>query len=97
MEKLSIRKGDIRKTSSSFASVMTVLLIALMFKLTINALFTFPNLSSPISGIKEFRETLLIDLKVHRQICKNGVSKSVALIIKHVNFQLSRVHPDGVV
>ena len=28
---------------------------------------------------------------------KNGVSKSIAHVIKHVNFQLHSVHPDGVI
>ena len=36
-------------------------------------------------------------LKAHRQISENGVSKSIFLVIRHVNFQLYRVHPDGVV
>ena len=27
---------------------------------------------------------------------KNGVSKSIAHVIYHTNFQLYRVHPDGV-
>ena len=28
---------------------------------------------------------------------KNGVSKSIVCVIKHANFQLYRVHPDGVI
>ena len=28
---------------------------------------------------------------------KNGVSKSIVHVIKHTNFQLYRVHPDGVI
>ena len=34
-------------------------------------------------------------LKTHQQISKIGVSKSVVCVIKHANFQLYRVHPDG--
>ena len=33
-------------------------------------------------------------LKAHRQILKNGASKSIFYVIKHANFQLYRVHPD---
>ena len=36
-------------------------------------------------------------LKPHRQISKNGVSKSIVHIIKYANFQLDRVHPEGVI
>ena len=36
-------------------------------------------------------------LKTHRQISKNGVSKSIVHVIKHANFQLYRVHPDEVI
>ena len=28
---------------------------------------------------------------------KNGVSKSIVHVIKHVNFHLYRAHPDGVI
>ena len=28
---------------------------------------------------------------------RNGVSKSIVHVIKHDNFQLHRVHPDGVI
>ena len=28
---------------------------------------------------------------------KNGVTKSIVHVIKHANFQLYRVHPDGVI
>ena len=33
----------------------------------------------------------------HVSIVKNGVLKSIVYVIKHVNFQLYRVHPDGVI
>ena len=37
-------------------------------------------------------------LKAHRQISKkNGVSKGIVHVIKHANFQLHMVHPDGVI
>ena len=38
-----------------------------------------------------------IALKVHQQISKNGVSKSIVLVIKPAKFQLYRVYPDGVI
>ena len=39
----------------------------------------------------------LASLRAHRQISKNGVSKSIALVIKQAHFQLCRVHPEGVI
>ena len=38
-----------------------------------------------------------IALKVHQQISKNGVSKSIVLVIKPAKFQLYTVYPDGVI
>ena len=41
-----------------------------------------------------------LNLRAHRHIdryLKNGVSKSIVHMIKHANFQLYRVHPDGVI
>ena len=40
---------------------------------------------SPANGYKDIDRYL-----------KNGVSKTIVHVIKHVNFQLYRVHPDGV-
>ena len=40
-------------------------------------------------------ESLQKCLKAHRQGPKSGVSKSIYMI-KHVNFQLCKVHPDGI-
>ena len=36
-------------------------------------------------------------LKAHCQISTNSFSKSIAHVIKYANFQLYRVHPDGVI
>ena len=40
---------------------------------------------------------LMAELKAHWQISKNGVSKSIVHVIKHVNFQLYRTHPDEII
>ena len=46
---------------------------------------------------KSMQATLKPSLKAHQQISKkNGVSKIIVRVIKHANFQLYRVHPDGV-
>ena len=36
-------------------------------------------------------------LKAHRQISKNRAPKSIVHVMKHVNFQLYRTHPDEVI
>ena len=36
-------------------------------------------------------------LKAHRQIPKNGASKSIVHVIKHANFYFHSVDPDGVI
>ena len=36
-------------------------------------------------------------LKAHRQIFKNRAPKSIVHVMKHVNFQLYRTHPDEVI
>ena len=36
-------------------------------------------------------------LNAHRQNLENNVSKSIVHVIKHANFRLHRVHPDGVI
>ena len=41
---------------------------------------------SPANGYKDIDRYL-----------KNGVSKTIVHVTKHVNFQLYRVHPDGVI
>ena len=53
--------------------------------------------------ILHFCEVLLIIVQVNRflrhidRYLKNGVSKSIFHVIRHANFQLYRVHPDGVI
>ena len=48
---------------------------------------------------KSMQATLKTSLKAHQQISKkkNGVSKIIVRVIQHANFQLYRVHPDGVI
>ena len=36
-------------------------------------------------------------LKAHRQISENRAPKSIVHVMKHVNFQLYRTHPDEVI
>ena len=38
-----------------------------------------------------------LTLKTHDRYIKNGALKNIVRVIKHANFQLYRIHPDGVI
>ena len=50
-----------------------------------------------VSNNKFLHACALACLKSHRQISKNGVSKSIAHVIKHTNFQFYKAHSDKVI
>ena len=55
-------------------------------------------IATNVNWLKHDTEKYFIkNLKAHRQISKNSISKRIVHVIKHVNFQLYRLHPDGVI
>ena len=58
-------------------------------------LFHFDKVS--INASSPLLSSFIVNLKAHDKYLKNGVSKNIVRVIKHANFQLYRVHPDGVI